>query len=476
MSKKTLNKDNLTALGADRLADLLLEVSTGSAEIKRRLRLELSHNLGSEELARDVRKRLASLRKSTSFIGWRKRKALIKDLATQVGMITEKIAPDSPTEAFDLLWQFIELAPSVYQRVDDSRGDVGDVFRGARLQFVDIAPRAVLDPKALASRVWDGMQGNGYGEFDGIIGLLAPAMGDAGLNHLKTLVQTFEDAPVQDEPEEHAALRFLRDLRSASGTYAADQKARLVKLCRQEIAEAQGDTGAYIAQYSEQDLQRPKVAAEVAELLLAGGRADDALHILTCADQSGRAVGQAQWDASYIACLIALGRLDDAQTHRWACFTRTLSRQHLCDYLKVLPDFDDIDAEDRAKAHALTAPNLTAALSFFLDGSDLINAARLIETRAEELNGDLYHILTPAAEALRERHPLAAVLLWRAMIDHSLAESRTTRYGHAADQLMDCAALDAGIPDYGRFLPHQKYLEALRTRHDRKASFWGRVT
>jgi hypothetical protein len=51
MSKKTLNKANLADLGSDRLADLLLEVSTGSADIKRRLRLELSHNLGVSELA-----------------------------------------------------------------------------------------------------------------------------------------------------------------------------------------------------------------------------------------------------------------------------------------------------------------------------------------------------------------------------------------------------------------------------------------
>ena len=177
MSKKTLNKDNLTALGAERLADLLLEVSTGSAEIKRRLRLELSHNVGPTELARDVRKRLVSLRKSTSFVGWRKRKSLIKDLNTQLDMITEKIAPEEPTEAFDLLWQFIELAPSVYERVDDSRGDVGDVFRSAALRFEDIGPRAVLDPTALASRVWDALRDNGYGEFDGIIGLLAPTLG-----------------------------------------------------------------------------------------------------------------------------------------------------------------------------------------------------------------------------------------------------------------------------------------------------------
>ena len=131
MSKKTLNKANLSALGADRLADLLLEVSKGSAEIKRRLRLELSHDLGPAELGRDVRKRLVALRRSTSFVGWRRRKALIKDLQTQADMITDKIAPDDATLAFDLLWQFLELAPSVYERTDDSRGEVGDVLADA---------------------------------------------------------------------------------------------------------------------------------------------------------------------------------------------------------------------------------------------------------------------------------------------------------------------------------------------------------
>ena len=115
MSKKTLNQANLAALGADRLADLLIEVSAGSADIKRRLRLELSHNLGPEELARDVRKRLVSIRRSTSFVGWRKRKTLVKDLTTQAEMITGKIAPEAPAEAFELLWQFIEIAPSVYE-------------------------------------------------------------------------------------------------------------------------------------------------------------------------------------------------------------------------------------------------------------------------------------------------------------------------------------------------------------------------
>ncbi len=475
MSKKTLNKDNLTALGPERLADLLLEVSTGSAEIKRRLRLELSHNLGPLELSRDVRKRLVSLRKSTSFVGWRRRKSLIKDLRTQLDMITEKIAPEEPTEAFELLWQFIELAPSVYERVDDSRGDVGDVFREALMRFEDIGPGAVLDPTALASRVWDALRGNGYGEFDGIIGLLAPTLGDDGLRALKDLVEAYSETPAKESLEDHEALQFLRELRSDSGNYARDQQDRLVKMCLQEIAEAQGDTDAYIAQYSACDLARPDIAAEVAHLLLSQGQAADALNTLTASDLTGRALGQREWDAAYIDCLIALDRIEDAQAHRWARFEETLNPDLLRDYLKVLPDFDDIEVEDRAKAKALEFEDLHLALMFFLDWPDLSCAARLIESRAEELDGDLYHILTPAADALREKYPLAAVLLWRAMIEYALREGRSTRYGHAADHLMDCAAVDGEISDYGLFAPHLSYLAHLHKQHERKTSFWQKV-
>jgi hypothetical protein len=474
MSKKTLNEANLEALGAARLAQLLIEVSTGSAEIKRRLRLELSHSLGPEELARDVQKRLTSIRRSTSFVGWRKRKALIKDLNTQAAMITEKIGPDAPTLAFDLLWDFIALAPSIYERVDDSRGDVGEVFRSALLQFTDIAPRAVLAPENLANRVWEALCDNGYGEFDGIIPILAQALGDVGLEHLKMLVNAHQTAPVKDT-EDHAALQFLRDLRSTGGNFAADQKAQLIKSCLQEIATAQGDMNAYIAQYSARELKRPHIAAQVAQLLLDNARPQDALDSLTAVDQNGVVSGKTQWDAVYIDCLLTLDRVEDAQEHRWVCFSETLDPQTLRDYLKVLPDFEDMEFEDAAKAHALQFYDVVAALAFFLEWPDLGSAAKLVETRINEVDGDLYHILTPAAENLRDKYPLTAVLLWRSMINHTLWEGRTSRYGYAVDHLMDCAAADMELTDYGTRQTHEQYLNGLRLQHKHKSSFWAKL-
>lgn len=53
-SKTTLNAKNLEALGADRLAELLMELSTGDAAMKRRLRMELAGEGSSGELAKET--------------------------------------------------------------------------------------------------------------------------------------------------------------------------------------------------------------------------------------------------------------------------------------------------------------------------------------------------------------------------------------------------------------------------------------
>ena len=55
-----------------------------------------------------------------------------------------------------------------------------------------------------------------------------------------------------------------------------------------------------------------------------------------------------EWETTRLAVLEALGRSEEAQSFRWACFERSLRADHLRAYLKRLPDFDDIEAEQRA--------------------------------------------------------------------------------------------------------------------------------
>jgi hypothetical protein len=95
---------------------------------------------------------------------------------------------------------------------------------------------------------------------------------------------------------------------------------------------------------------------------------------------------------------------------------------------------------------------------------------------AEQLNGDHYEILSPAADALAGKHPFAATLLLRSMIDFALKQNRVKRYRHAARNLAECASFASAIGDFGGFEPHERYIARLKSEHERKTSFWTLVS
>lgn len=183
-SKKALNAKNLEALGAERLAELLMELGAGDAALKRRLRMELA--AGSPgELTKEIRKRLTLIARSQSFIDWRGVRAIASDLDTQRQAIVEKVAKADPGGALELLWRFMALAKSIFERSDDGSGTIVGVFHDACEDIGEVAIQAKVDPIGLADRVYEALVVNDYGQYDGLIGIAAPALGQSGLQHLK---------------------------------------------------------------------------------------------------------------------------------------------------------------------------------------------------------------------------------------------------------------------------------------------------
>jgi hypothetical protein len=74
-----------------------------------------------------------------------------------------------------------------------------------------------------------------------------------------------------------------------------------------------------------------------------------------------------EWQRARVETLEALGRAAEAQTYRWTCFEQSLHGEHLKAFLKRLPDFDDIEAEEKAFVHARAFPDVHQALAFFLN-------------------------------------------------------------------------------------------------------------
>ena len=143
--------------------------------------------------------------------------------------------------------------------------------------------------------------------------------------------------------------------------------------------------------------------------------------------------------------------------------------------MKRLPDFDDLEAERKALDYAQRLRNLLQALFFLVSWPALERAANLVLQRSRELDGDHYEVLTGAADALAAKHPLAATMVLRAMINFSLTNSRSSRYKHAARHLLDCAGLSSVIEDFGELEPHGDYEARLRREHGRKTAFWSLV-
>jgi hypothetical protein len=440
--KRTLNAKNLQTLGAAALAELLIEVSAGNAVIQRRLRLALAAAGGADGAAQEVRKRLAAIGRSTTFIDSAKRKALLADLEAQQQAITGPIATADPALALELQVRLLELSEGVLDRCSDSTGAVIGLFQrgvNALTTLAAVAGTDGLSPDALVEHAAELLQGNGYGQFEGLIPALAPALGEAGLLQL-----------------EEALLE-----RGGVDRYTMVQ-----------LVQGRGDLDGYLELFEPSQLSWPETAAEVAGHLLRGGRAEQALAVLERAARATEIMEAEAWHATRIAVLDALGRSEEAQQHRWQVFSKTLSIPLLREYLQRLDDFADVKEEERAFAVVEQHPLPLAALQFLVFWPSLARASRYVIEHCHDWDGDAYEIYEPAAERLSADHPVAASLLLRSMVVFALSMGRSKRYRYAAEHLRQCERLEARIDDWKGFESHASFVGRLREAFAPKWSFW----
>ncbi|MCP9785170.1 DUF6880 family protein [Cyanobium sp. N5-Cardenillas] len=439
-SKRSLNARNLEALGAAALAELLIEVSSGQAVIQRRLRLALAAAEGASGAAQEVRKRLAAIDRSRTFVGSARRPALLRDLEAQRQAITGPIAAEDPGEACELLLRFLEISAGVLARCSDSTGVVVGLFEQAAKQLGPLALAARVAPETLAEHAVELLLEDRHGAFDALVPALAEALGDGGLQRLEQCCR------------ERGALGGSRLLL--------------------QIAEARGDGEGYLGQFSAADLRRRPIAADVARVLLANGRAAQALEILDGATAEGPGRLDGAWLDSRLAVLEALERPAEAQEMRWRWFCRSLSIPHLRDHLRRLDAFEDGEAEERAFGVAEQHPSRLLAMEFLVAWGVLGRAARLVLAHATEWDGEAYAIHSAAAERLSADHPLAATLLLRAMVWGALETGRSQRYRHAAEHLRSCDLLADRLDDWQGHPDHAAFVARLQERFGGRWGFW----
>jgi hypothetical protein len=392
--KKSVSEANLAALGAERLAGLLMEAASADPALKRLLRMELAAEIGAADLAFEIDKRLTALASSRARVSWRKRPGLLAELQALRRMIVERLVPLDSRLGLDRLVAWFDLYPSLTARVSDAKGELPLLFDAASSDLAGAASAAGPDiagpvlGEALSTRLgqWAAWVGRGSHALD-------PAV----------------------------ATRLLRDL-----AHGRPKPTGRLALVVRRLADRAGDLDAWLHSISDEDLRKPEVGAEAAGRLAEGGRTEEARALLEASRAPAptpsrwrKGMGAEPdrpadaWLQAEIAVLDAEGRGGEADEARWAMFERSLDADALRVLLARLPDFEDVVALDRAFDLAARHPDVMKGLTFLMAWPAPREAADLVVARAAEVRGG--HDDIPLwASRLAGRHPLAALLLVRA--------------------------------------------------------------
>lgn len=438
-AKKTVSAANLAALGAERLAALLLEAGNADPALKRRLRMELAAEVGAADLAFEIDKRLATIGGSRARVSWRKRPALLADLKTLLRIITDRLAAADTRLGLDRLVAWFDLYPDLTVRVSDAKGELPLMFDDATADLAAVASAAGPD-------------------------VAAPVLVEA----LSTRLNPWASWVGRAAP----ALDPILARRVLAGVGKGPKPTGRLALVVRKLADRAGDLDAWLHAIGEEEARKPDVGAEIARRLALGGRPAEARAALDAARDAGAPKSRWSkpappeppsdaWTVAEIAVLDAEGRKDDAEQARWARFARTLSADDLKVLLSGLADFDDVAALDRAFEIAAHHPDAMAGLAFLIDWPAVREAAALVMARASEIRGG--HVDAPLwASRLAGRYPLAALVLMRARA-RSLVVLGAGLTEEARDALAEAEAFAASLSDLDPLPTHNAFAAELTT-------------
>lgn len=474
--RSTLNTEALVKLGAERLAELALDEAERNGPFKKLVMAALASERGPEAVAAIVDKRLAGLETARGTIGWGKAKSFGEDLSATLKIITGDLAKADAEAAADRLMRFLATADRTLSR-DGSSGDgTAAVYYAAAAALPGLI--AKLPPEAslmAADRLYDLTAESRYGVAENSASeILAAAP--------PVLVEAFDQRLAE-------GLRALGPFAADDSDWSRHARARRLIELRQRVADARGDVDAFIELETGLPGHFPD-PAEIAERLTAAGRHREALDWLRRPSRPSVKrlrmedlnAGLAPRDPAVdrrqrveIRVLEALGERAQARALRWKLFEETLDADSLREHLAGLPDFEDVDALDAAFALALETPLVYAALRFLVQWPRLDLAERLVVKRRAQWDGRRYEILAAAAETLESAQPLAATILYRALVGSILERAQSPAYAHAARYYVELESLAAREDPGWPVERAETWLTALRGRHGRKHGFWTAV-
>lgn len=444
-------KEQLVALGPEKLADLLIEFSANNKVIKKQLNTVIAgHNQDPKKLLSIINRELNTLKKAKGMIFYDGVKAFAERLDQLRISIAKELASKSAQTAVQAMSAFLDLSKHTLERADDNYGHVGDVFSNAAKDWGHLYAQTNPTAEACVNDVFDRFVNDDYGLFSHIILDFKEALGEVGLALLGQKLR--QDVPTKKSYKLRSGLKDIADCQKNVADYI-------------EACLIDGEPG-----FGEN--------LEIVKRLLEQWRTEEAQEWIKKAEQHmgpNRSI-HSQWakELSVLKtqALELSGQYDAANQERIALFKQTLDTSVYEDALRhISPEFQ---ASFKAEAlqTAFNFPETSQALHF-LDTIHKEEAiSRFIRQRCSELNGRDYTVLRTIAKKIADKDPLGAILVYRILLEATMVPAVSKYYVYAVKDLQSIDALNDRVEDWEGYTQPIAYLKAFELQHRKKYSFW----
>lgn len=450
-------KQKLAEIDAATLRDFILDLYLHYPELSDKIEALALFN-DPAALAKALGERIQSLRRGRRFIDYRASFDFSRELDVLLADIESGLLVTAPKHAFELVDRFLATAESVLNRVDDSGGAVGEVYRQAVLLWLTAA-KGWQDAKVdWPERVYQFYQQNDYGVLD-------PLLPNARIlltqDQLKQLAWRYESElrKAAKSPEQQGKLNFAA-LRSG--------------VALQSIAEALRDPALYeravlIGSPQPNNLQMKAIC----ESYLRYEQPEAAMRYLN-----------QEWESRFEHDRLELldkvyaqtGNRQQLKQIRYQLFQNQQSYASFKHYLEVLDTQEQETACTDAIKQAEQGGRILHAAELLLNLKQSDRAQAIVLSRHQELADCFYDSLLRLAKAFEKAHcDLAATACYRALLLDILAQARSKAYGHGARYFKKLEALAERIKEFKPLPEHRAFVLQLQSAHGRKRSFWARL-
>ena len=440
-------KQKLIALGADALADALLNLAVHSDEADDLIELLIAT---PKENVQRFKKKLSGLKRSRRFIDWRGASSFARELEMLLQDL--KSGVDDPLTGVEMVAAFYESDNTIFEMCDDSSGNIGDVFRyDAKELFVDYASRC-SDKDKIADIILKVNQKDNYGIRDTLIDCAGVCLPEEIIRTMIATLQKWADK----EKDEYGKRHHLRSIES---------------LARQ-IKDAKLFEKTRIASWGKLSTA---ALIDIARVYLESGDVETAHSWLKKIPE-----GETYQEYERNKLLEEIYYKQGDSEKLTELLYQKFRSYHSTDTLQALLDVIGNDKRDGVindeVEQILKTDRLRESDAEFLIAVGKIDVAEeYLLGRADQLDGNHYGSLLSLAKAMEsENRHLVTSLIYRSLLISILERGYTKAYPHGIRYLKKLDKLATSVADWREFKKHEAFKEQIIQAHGRKRSFWSK--